>query len=270
MLRNILQKTKKKKTNLSLIGPPGSGKGSYGRHLAEALQIPLITISDVLRSFRPDLDLSSGQLIDDHVVCDALLERLLLLKKRDGEDDEPNQNHHGGGAGGYILDGFPRTLQQAHLMQEHWPESYQVQAAIKLAVPDRVCEVKLLGRRLCTICGGNYNINGVVEDDTMDNTNTNNGWYLPPSLPKEECTKCHPDKDWSIREDDTPPIVKERLKVYHQHMDPILDYFGSQNSLLTLTPYKGYEDLPMLISAVQCWIEDDTTTTQDDETTEHE
>jgi adenylate kinase len=174
------------------------------------------------------------------------------------EDDD------GGGGGephGYILDGFPRTLQQAHLMQERWPEPYQVHAAIKLAVPDQVCEIKLLGRRRCTICGGNYNINGVVDLD-LDN----NGWYLPPSLPKEDCTKCHPDNDWSIREDDQPHIVQERLKVYHQHMDPILDYFSSQNSLLTITPYKGYEDLPMLISTVQRWIED--TTTQG-ETTEH-
>jgi adenylate kinase len=242
MLRNILRTTT---TNLSLVGPPGSGKGSYGRHLAEALQIPLITISDVLRTFRPDLDLSSGQLIDDHVVCDALLESLLLLP-RDNDDDGGEEPH------GYILDGFPRTLQQVHLMQERWPEPYQVHAAIKLAVPDQVCDIKLLGRRLCTICGGNYNINGV---DTMD------GWYLPPSLPKEDCTKCNPDKDWSIREDDQPHIVQERLKVYHQHMDPILDYFCSHNSLLTLTPYKGYEDLPMLISTVQRWIEDRDTTT---------
>jgi adenylate kinase len=215
--------------NLSLIGPPGSGKGSYGRHLAKALGIPLVTISDVLRKFRPDLDLSSGQLVDDHVVSDALLDGLKQYQK------------------GYILDGFPRTLKQAQLM-DTWPAHSQVQAALKLAVPDVVCETKLLGRRICKRCDGNYNVNGV----DLDN------WYLPPSLPENICDgneDCDPYLDWITREDDQPHIVKERLSLYHQHMDPILEYFERRNRLLKLTPYKGYDDIPEIITTVQRWLE---------------
>ena len=62
--------------NLALIGPPGSGKGSYGRHLAKALNISLVSMSDVLREQLPNLNLGDGKLIDDEVVSNALLESL--------------------------------------------------------------------------------------------------------------------------------------------------------------------------------------------------
>lgn len=220
------------KKNLSLIGPPGSGKGSYGRHIAKALGIPLLTISDLLRQFRPDVDLSSGQLVDDQVVGDALLNGL-----------QQHQSH------GYLLDGFPRTLKQIHVMESRWPSHTHVHAAIQLAVPDIVCETKLLGRRICKACNGNYNVNGVEWDQ----------WYLPPSLPnKNKNCQCHgecdPYQDWKTRDDDQPHIVKERLFVYHQHMDPILKHFESQNRLLKLSPFRGYDDIPNMLLNVQQWL----------------
>ena len=149
---------------------------------------------------------------------------------------------------GFILDGFPRTLEQANMMESCWPRELQLNGGIKLAVPDQVCSIKLLGRRICNKCGGNYNVNGVNFKD----------WDLPPSLPVEgKCPKdeCNPHEDWVSREDDIPGVVEERLALYHEHMDPILDYFDSKNMLLKLTPYKGYDDLPMLIAAVQSWVD---------------
>jgi adenylate kinase len=216
------------KKNLSLIGPPGSGKGSYGKHIARALQLPILTVSDLIRHFRPDLYLSSGELIDDRIVSDMVLQKVLESSKD-----------------GYILDGFPRTLKQAVIMKEKWPLSCHVQAAITLAVPDSICEMKLLGRRVCSKCGENYNVNNVQWNE----------WKLPPILPKRQCVpQCDPNQDWITREDDTPELVKYRLKVYQENMDPILEYFETQNRLLTLQPFHGYDELPKLVDSVQTWL----------------
>lgn len=228
------------KRNLSLIGPPGSGKGSYGKHFAKALQLPIFAVSDLIRQFRPDLDLSSGRLVDDRIVSETVLQ---------GLKESPKD--------GYILDGFPRTLKQAAIMEETWPSSFQVQAAVKLAVPDSVCETKLLGRRMCIKCGENYNVNGVHW----------NGWELPPFLPKRKCVpQCDPNRDWITRKDDTPDVVRHRLKVYHENMDPILEYFEAQNRLLKLTPFHGYAELPRLVETVRQWLKHHEEEVHDEET----
>lgn len=212
-----------KKLVLSLIGPPGSGKGSYGRHLAQALDCSLIGMSDVLRERRPDLDLSSGRLIDDDIVAQSLEEFLQHHIKDDGR--------------GYLLDGFPRTIRQLEASSSH----LIVDAAIQLAVPDFVCETKLMGRRLCKKCGGNFNINGVEQD----------GWHLPPTLPSAS-PDCSAEKcPWITRSDDQPGVVHSRLQTYHQHTDPIVEYFGKHGRLLKLKPYKGFDEVPAMIEKVQ-------------------
>lgn len=224
--------------NLALIGPPGSGKGSYGRHLAKALQIPLVSMSDVLQEQLPDLNLGDGKLIDDEVVSNSLLES--LMKEKSASDSA------GVGSSGYILDGFPRTLKQIHVMEEIFPPQLQIQAMLQLNVPDRVCKTKLLGRRFCNLCDVNFSINGVDFDD----------FYLPPSQPQNCKHPCHPDKNWIIREDDTEEVVDERLTIYHKHMDPIVQHFrGTKDALLQLTPYNGYDDMPFLQSTVQEWLD---------------
>ena len=272
--------------NLSLVGPPGSGKGSYGKHFAKTLEVPLVTVSNLLRTFRPDLidSLSDGKLVDDAVVGETVLRGLSELNndndegttRRNKNDDDDKQT------GGYILDGFPRTIRQVALMEETWPKSLRISSVIHLEVPDHVCESKLLGRRNCSGCGKSYNINGVFEEP----------WILPPHLPREgevcsninnnvnKAARVKPKNgfeyndnascDWTVqRDDDTPEIVRERLKIYHQNADPILEYFNgnkkndfnkhssssncSSNAnknvyrLLTLRPYRGFDDLPILI-----------------------
>lgn len=219
------------KKNLALIGPPGSGKGSYGRHIAKFLNIPLLTMSDVLRRNRPDLDLSSGQLVGDQVVNDTLLS--VLLKRQNGNNNE-----------GYMLDGFPRTLDQIHVMQDTWPHHLQLQGALQLNVPDRVCSTKLLGRRFCSLCDANFSINGVDFDD----------FYLPPSQPQTCKHSCLPEQHWITRPDDTPEIVNSRLEAYHKHMDRISKYFDERQKLVKLTPYNGYDDIPYILKTVEQWL----------------
>lgn len=116
---------------------------------------------------------------------------------------------------------------------------------LQLHVPDKVCKTKLLGRRFCTLCNVNFSINGVDFDD----------FYLPPSQPQNCHHPCHPDKHWAIREDDTEEVVDERLKIYHDHMDPIVQHFQHKKAILQLTPYNGYDDIPFLQSAVKEWLE---------------
>jgi len=213
--------------NLSLFGPPGSGKGSYGKHFAKALSLPLVTTSEVLRKLRPDLmeQMADGKLVDDRVVGETLLEGLRSLKQP-----------------GFILDGFPRTLNQVALMEESWPDSYRVETIVHLAVPDFVCQTKLLGRRACVTCGKSYNVNGVDRD----------GWKMPPHMPSD-CNQSTCDISLQ-RDDDTPEIAKERLEVYHKNADPILDYICDNSRdyrLLTLTPYHGFDDLPDLVETLR-------------------
>ena len=216
------------RVNLCLIGAPGSGKGSYGRFLSERLQVPLVTVSSVLKEVRPDLDLSSGALVDCQVVSDSLEQYL----------------SHSGKAG-YILDGFPRTRQQLDFMQHHWRDEMQVHAAIMLDVPDQVCETKLLGRRICSKCGGNFNVNAVHTGK----------WNLPASLPDQcEHGDCDPDELWKKRDDDTHEIIQERLKVHHSHMDPIQQYFNNDNNLFRYRPYNGYDDVPAMLDALDDWL----------------
>ena len=245
--------------NLSLFGAPGSGKGSYGKHFAKALNLPLVTTSDVLRNLRPDLvaSMSDGKLVDDAVVGETVLEGLLKLHAthQGTSNDRHNRGDGGGGGGGYILDGFPRTLRQVALMEETWPEFLRIRSVVHLGVPDFVCSAKLLGRRACSRCGRSYNVHGVDRD----------GWTLPPHLPREG-EACGGDPagttpggcDHDVRrDDDTPGVVEERLRIYHEHADPILDHVrdreanGGRYRLLTLKPYRGFDDVPRLVEQLR-------------------
>lgn len=220
--------TTSKKLVLALLGPPGSGKGSYGRHLAKALHFSLIGMSDILREVHPSLDLSSGKLVEDAVVTHSLHDYIA--------------NHHKKvDTLGYVLDGFPRTIRQL----EDSAGIVTIHAAIQLAVPDSVCETKLMGRRLCRKCGGNFNVHGVDRE----------GWVLPPTLPTNpECseTQCN----WETRSDDQPDVVHDRLKTYHEHVDRIVDCFKKNDKLLKLFPYHGFEDVPDMIAQLEVFLKE--------------
>jgi adenylate kinase len=207
------------KRNLSLIGPPGSGKGSYGRLFSKRWKIPLISVSDVLRQHSHEVE--SGSLVDDNTVSDLL------------------RNHLPPGP--FVLDGFPRTLRQVQLMEETWPDDLKVHAVVSLNVPKKVCETKLLGRRLCGKCGGNYNVHAVSVQ----------GFELPAQLP----VNCNCDYDFfTIRSDDVPDIVEQRLEAHYATTDPILHHFEHKGRLLSFAPYRGYEDLPRFQHAVETWL----------------
>lgn len=214
--------------NLTILGPPGSGKGFYGRSLAEYLGLTLVTASTILREQRPDLDLTSGRLLECELVSQILSDYFL----------NQQQSKH------YLLDGFPRTAQQIVRMERVWPMPNQVHLAILLDVPDAVCVQKMLGRRRCRKCGQEHNVANV---DNM-------GFSLPPQIPEPECEDCVMDVDWISRKDDVPDIAKRRLAIYREHETPVVDFYQTQGRLLRFTPYRGELDVPRMQWTVEDWL----------------
>lgn len=212
------------KRNLALLGPPGSGKGSYGRLLSKFLGIPLVTVSDVLKQH--DIVKPCGTLVEDDIVSTLLQHSL------------PTTTH-------YLLDGFPRTHSQIQLMETTWPLHLQVDAVIPLDVPKQVCRTKLLGRRYCEKCGGNYNIHAV---DTL-------GFHLPAQLP-QDCEQCNDNvgKYFMTRPDDVEHVVDARLEAHYPQMPPILDHYQKRKRLMEFVPYQGYDDVPRFHAAVETWL----------------
>jgi adenylate kinase len=180
--------------NLVIFGPPGSGKGTYASRLQVNLGLPAIATGDMLREIvRQESKLartvkdymSSGKLVPNRIVIQVLKERL-------SRDDCRK---------GFILDGFPRTLEQAEALDK----ITKVDVIILLHVPEWILVERLSSRRVCRRCGEVYN--------TL---------YLKP---REEgvCDKC--GGRLYQRMDDTPPVVKDRLKVYEKQTEPLIKHY---------------------------------------------
>jgi len=180
--------------NLIIFGPPGSGKGTYASRLQMKLGLPSIAMGDMLREIvgqNSELAktvkeyMSTGELVPDDVVVQVLKERLA--------HDECQK--------GFILDGFPRTIEQARALDR----ITNIDAVILLRVPERILIERLSSRRVCRECGEVYN-----------------ALYLKP---KKEgvCGKC--GGELHQRMDDTPRVVKGRLGVYEKQTEPLLKHY---------------------------------------------
>mmetsp|Transcript_6649 Transcript_6649/g.9745 ORF Transcript_6649/g.9745 Transcript_6649/m.9745 type:complete len:223 (-) Transcript_6649:13-681(-) len=210
--------------NISFIGPPGSGKGSYGQLLAQSLSIKLRTASTILKEAH--LDTSSGKLLPDKKVSEILMKNI---------PQSP-----------FFLDGFPRTIEQVKLMENDWPVPLQINAAISLEVPRQVCLQKVLGRRHCAKCNQNWNVADVKCGE----------FIMPPLLPKE-CEKCDyisgRDHEWNVREDDEADVIGKRLDEFYSTATPVLEYFEAKGRLLRFMPYRGFDELPRFESTLVKW-----------------
>lgn len=187
-----------------LLGPPGSGKGTQAKLLAQDFQIPQISTGDL---FREHIAVSSpigqkakgyiqaGHLVPDEVVLEMLFDRI----------DRPDCHK------GYLLDGFPRNVMQADRLSQKMDLKVPP-IVVCLKVQDDIIVKRAEGRLLCKQCGSIYNKN--------------------VSPPKHEgiCDKC--GGEVYRRPDDIPEVVKERLRVYHQQTAPLIEYY-EKKSLLT-------------------------------------
>jgi adenylate kinase len=185
--------------NLVLLGPPGVGKGTQGRMLAERLDVPLLSSGDILRdAVREGSELGKsveqsmrqGELVSDSVILEIMGGR---LRRADA-------------ARGFVLDGFPRTRGQAEALTGLLGRAgLSLGAAIVLELPDDQVVRRLSGRRTCPVCGRAYH----VEFD-----------------PPQREGRCDVEgAELMQRDDDHPETIRRRLVVYHREIGPLLRYY---------------------------------------------
>ncbi len=193
--------------NIIVLGPPGSGKGTYSSRVCSRLGIAHISTGDMLREEvrkgtslgkMADEYMRKGLLVPDRLVINMLKER---LKRSDCRK-------------GFILDGFPRTIEQAKSLQA----ITAIDAVINLVIPDDIVIRKISARRVCNSCGDIYNIADIV-------FGKNREYRLPPQMPKKSgvCDKC--GGGLVQRKDDSVQIVKERLQVYKKQTEPLIEHY---------------------------------------------
>lgn len=177
-----------------ILGPPGSGKGTYASRLTSILKIPHISTGDMVREeIRAQTEIGRrikkysdrGELVPDEMIIDLLVER---LKKPDAQR-------------GFILDGFPRTIRQAEALER----ISEIDVVINLNVPDEIIIQRLSNRLVCRKCGAIYN-----------------RLTLKPKV-DEICDLC--GGELYQREDDKPEVIRERLNVYRRSTEPLRDYY---------------------------------------------
>ena len=197
---------------ITIIGPPGGGKGTQAEILCEKLSIPHISTGAIIRNaIREKTELGivaedfikKGQLVPDKLVIDMVSNRLL-------EEDCEN---------GYILDGFPRTLPQADAMDEIGME---LDVALNLLVSDEVIVDRLGGRRECKVCAAPYHVK-----------------FNPPEK-DGVCDKC--GGALITRADDVPDIIRQRLSVYHSETEPLIDFYKEKGILVNVAGRDSIED----------------------------
>ena len=177
-----------------IFGPPGSGKGTYASRLQAKLGVDVIAMGDIFRAIMNENSalgkkvkqyVEKGLLVPDDVVIEVLKQRLAKSPSRKG----------------FILDGFPRTIEQANALDK----TTSIDVIIQLTVPDWIIVERLSTRRICKSCGEVYNVR-----------------YLKPKV-EGICDKC--GGQLYQRSDDTAKVIKERIQVYERQTQPILQHY---------------------------------------------
>ncbi len=186
--------------NIILLGAPGAGKGTQAAMIAEEFKVPHISTGDILRRNMKEgtpLGLKAKAFVESGgLVPDEVV--IGLVEDRLSEQDCQN---------GYILDGFPRTIAQAEALDK----VARIDLAINIDVPFETIIDRLGGRRVC-VCGETYHVSMLGGENT--------------------CKRC--GKELFIRDDDKPETVKNRLRVYSEQTQPLIDYYRSQNKVVDI------------------------------------
>jgi adenylate kinase len=200
-----------------MLGAPGAGKGTQAKMIADKFNIPHISTGDIFRAnIKNGTELGKkakeymdkGQLVPDELTVEILLDRV-------ASDDCKN---------GYVLDGFPRTIPQADVLDKELTKlGDKVDFAINVDVPDENIVRRMSGRRACLKCGATYHIE-----------------HIPP---KQEgiCDKC--GSELVQRDDDKPETVQNRLSVYHEQTQPLIDYYDKKNILKSVDGTKDMQEV---------------------------
>ena len=199
---------------LIFLGPPGAGKGTQALGVSSSLNIPHISTGDMFRSaiknetptgLEAKRYMDAGQLVPDSVVIAMVEERLAM-------DDCAN---------GYLLDGFPRTVEQAEALQN----IAEPDAVVNIDVPDELLMDRLTGRRVCPKCAGTFHITKLAD---------------PTICPVCGDTLVH-------RVDDQPETIQNRLNVYHAQTAPLIGYYTDNGKIRNIAGDKKPEDVQKAI-----------------------
>lgn len=194
--------------NLILLGPPGTGKGTVAQEISSRYHLPHISTGDIFRQNIKNKT-ALGQEVESYLnkgdlVPDDLTNRLV--------EDRLNQEDV---AKGFILDGYPRTLDQARALADILEnKKAKLDVALNVYVPDEIILKRLAGRRVCESCGDTYNI-----------------YYKKPEV-EDICDTC--GGKLIQREDDSEETVKNRLKTYEEKTAPLISYYEQENILKTV------------------------------------
>lgn len=200
-----------------LVGAPGAGKGTQARLIQERLKLPQISTGDILRARAQAGDSlgeeihalqAAGKLAPDDLVIRVVQDRTARADCKDG----------------FVLDGFPRTLAQAIMLEDLAQEQHKRIVAVAIDVPLDILEKRTTGRRSCPVCGEIYNM------------------YFKPPQSDETC-----DRDRGVklatRADDSVEKVRVRLETYERETQPLLAYYGESHRLQRVVGTKNRETI---------------------------
>ncbi len=204
-----------------MLGAPGAGKGTQAKMIAEKYSIPHVSTGDIFRAnikngtelgMEAKKYMDKGLLVPDELTVKILLDRV-------AQEDCAN---------GYVLDGFPRTIPQAEVLDKALTElNDAIDYAINVDVPDANIVKRMSGRRACLACGATYHIE-----------------HVPPKK-DGVCDKCA--QELVLRDDDKPETVLNRLKVYHDQTQPLIDFYTNKGVLKTVD---GTVDMKDVFAAI--------------------
>lgn len=200
-----------------MLGAPGAGKGTQAKMIAEKYQVPHVSTGDIFRANiknGTELGMEAKKYMDQGLlVPDELTVKILLDRVAQADC-----------AKGYVLDGFPRTIPQAEVLDEALNKLGQkIDYAINVDVPDENIVKRMSGRRACLKCGATYHLE-----------------HVPP---KKEgvCDTC--GSELVLRDDDKPETVLNRLKVYHDQTQPLIDFYTKKGVLKTVDGIMDMKDV---------------------------
>lgn len=200
-----------------MLGAPGAGKGTQAKMIADRYGIPHVSTGDIFRAnIKNNTELGKqakaymdkGELVPDELTVKILLDRV-------AQDDCKS---------GYVLDGFPRTIPQAEVLDKELGRlGESIDYAIDVEVPDENIVKRMGGRRACVTCGATYHIE-----------------HVPP---KQEgiCDNC--GGELILRDDDKPETVQNRLNVYHTQTQPLIDFYNAKGVLREVDGTKDMMDV---------------------------
>ncbi len=203
-----------------LLGAPGAGKGTHCKRIVDEFGVVQLSSGDILRKERSANSelgqkaqgyMDSGQLVPDDLIVEMMAKALAEAPEA-----------------GYVLDGFPRTVNQAQELDKALSISgSKVDAVINLIVDDSVIMERMTGRRSCPKCGAVYHVT---------------------NLPPKEEGKCDNDGESLMqRPDDNPEVVKKRLVTYHEQTKPVVGYYKENGTVFDIDASKSPDEVGTLV-----------------------